>query len=85
MAADPDKLGLIKFILSLLENCKWQELAATLGVLFAPGLATWFTSLFKKDKAVKAYAKLLEGKDEEIKRLAAQVKDLQNAVFKKRR
>ena len=85
MPADPEQLGLVKFILSLIENSKWQELVVTLGFLYAPGIAAWVIGLFKKDKATAAYQQLVNGKDAEISRLAAQVKDLQNAVFRTRR
>ena len=85
MPADPEKLGLVKFIISLLENSKWQELLITVGFLYAPGIAGWVVGLFKKDKTTKAYDRLVEGKDAEINRLAAQVKDLQNALLRAKR
>lgn len=85
MPVDPEKLGLLKFVLSLLENSKWQELAVTLLFLYAPGFAAWFVSLFKKDKTTKAYQQLVDGKDAEITRLASQVKELQNAIIKRKR
>lgn len=83
--ADPEKLSLLTFIISLVSNSKWIELASVFVVLYAPGIAKAIWGLFAKDKVTKAHEALVRGKQEEIDRLAEQVKTLQNELLKRRR
>ena len=85
MDVDASKLELLKIVLRHLDDGKYVQVAVGLFIISAPWIVAWFGEWRSKRKIEKLYERYIAGKDEEIKRQALRIKELENIVLKGKR